>query len=139
MYFVVLIGFTLFPIVIPPASEPYQMNFVNWDITDMFNYGSWQSMIVNVGGNIMMFIPLLPLIELEKLPKRISAGSAFLISIGVSLSIELMQYLENIAAISDLPIRMTDISDIILNCIGGIIGHIMFNMWRNKFYNSRNA
>lgn len=131
LYFTALIGVTLFPIVIPPNDIPYQIDFVNWDLTIMFNYGSKRSLLENVGGNILMFIPLLPLIELKLFPKKISLLGAIGISLGVSMAIEGLQYMENIFAIAVFPIRVTDISDVVLNGIGGISGYVIFNIWKH--------
>lgn len=108
LYVIILVGVTLFPIIIPPDAEPYQMDFVNWDIRNMFNYGGFRSLLANVGGNILMFVPLVPL-----------------------------QYAENIFAISDFPIRITDISDLVLNFIGGVLGYGLIEFWKKFFWQEK--
>jgi len=123
LYFAALAGVTLFPIAVPPAAEPYQMDFVNFDITNMFRYGSLRSLLVNIGGNILMFVPLLPLIVLNRPKRRITLAGAVVISLGASAVIEVLQYAENIFAVSDFPIRITDVSDLLLNFIGGMLGY----------------
>ncbi|WP_425756475.1 VanZ family protein [Ihubacter sp. rT4E-8] len=130
LYAIALVGVTLFPIVIPPNSEPYMMNYVNWDIRNICNYGDMRSLVANIAGNILMFIPLMPLIRLTWPQKKVSLTKAGIISLGVSSVIEGLQYLENIFAISDFPIRITDISDLALNFIGGIFGYGHFEFWR---------
>lgn len=123
LYVIALVGVTLFPIVIPLDSEPYQMDFVNWDMRNMFNYGSLRSLLANVCGNILLFVPLVPLVELNWPNKQVTLVKTMILSLSVSVMIEALQYLENIFAISDFPIRITDISDLVLNFIGGMLGY----------------
>lgn len=133
LYGITLIGVTLFPIIIPPIAEPYQMDFINWDIRNMFHYGGFRSMIANVGGNILMFVPLVPLVELNWPSRQMTFAKAAILSIGVSAMIEILQYIENILGISDFPIRITDVSDLVLNSIGGILGYVLIKNWKKYF------
>lgn len=70
----------------------------------------------NVFGNIVLFIPMgiyMPLLRQdEKIPKNI------LLLFFMSLSVEVIQYI--------FAIGITDIDDIILNCLGGFIGIITY-------------
>ena len=66
----------------------------------------------NVLGNIVLFIPLGIYLQLLKRDKRVLGGMFFILL--VSLSAEITQFALGIGA--------TDIDDIILNCLGGIIG-----------------
>lgn len=136
LYVIALVGVTLFPIRIPPIAEPYQMDFVNWDIGNMFQFGSIRSLLLNVGGNILMFVPLVPLMMLRWPEKPISFLRAAVISMAVSAIIEALQYAENILGISDFPIRITDVSDLVLNSIGGVLGYALIRLWR-KFFGRR--
>lgn len=133
LYVIALVGITLFPVVIPPIEEPYQMDFVNWDIRNMFHFGSLRSLLVNIGGNVLMFVPLLPLVMLRWPKKRISFLGAASISMTVSATIEVLQYAENILGISDFPIRITDVSDLVLNFIGGMLGYGLIEFWKKFF------
>lgn len=133
LYFIALAGVTLFPIMVPPAAEPYRIDFVNWDITNMLCYGSLRSLLVNIGGNILMFVPLLPLIAVNWPKKRITLLGAAVISLIVSAAIEALQYAENILGISDFPIRITDVSDVVLNSIGSVLGYGLIVFWKKFF------
>lgn len=66
----------------------------------------------NVVGNIVIFIPLGTYLSLFKNDKRVIANLLFIFI--VSLFVEVIQGLLNIGA--------SDIDDIILNCLGGLIG-----------------
>jgi len=66
----------------------------------------------NVFGNIVIFIPLGTYLSLFKNNKRVITNLLFIFI--VSLSIEIIQGLLGIGA--------SDIDDIILNCLGGLVG-----------------
>lgn len=70
----------------------------------------------NVWGNICLFIPLGIYLQLFKGNKN----SLFhiLMVLGISLMIEAVQYIFGIGA--------TDIDDVILNCLGGIVGILLY-------------
>lgn len=70
----------------------------------------------NVGGNIMIFIPLGACLLLFKSNKRIIPNLLFIFI--VSLCIEIIQGL--------LGIGTSDIDDIILNVLGGLIGILVY-------------
>ena len=131
LYLIGVIGITLFPVAIPPATEPYKIDFVNLDITKIFQYGTVKTTLINIGGNILLFVPLIPLIHLNFTKKKLTVLKAVSISLCFSLIIEGLQYLENIMAISDFPIWITDISDLVLNLIGGMIGYIIIRIWNH--------
>ena len=66
----------------------------------------------NVLGNVGLFIPLGIYLQLLKRDKRMFISIFFVLL--VSLSVEIIQFIFGIGA--------TDIDDILLNCLGGIIG-----------------
>ena len=66
----------------------------------------------NVLGNIGLFIPLGIYLQLLKRDKRMFINIFFVLL--VSFSVEIIQFIFGIGA--------TDIDDILLNCLGGIIG-----------------
>ena len=66
----------------------------------------------NVVGNIVIFIPLGTYLSLFKNDKRVKTNLLFIFI--VSLFVEIIQGL--------LAIGASDIDDIILNCLGGLIG-----------------
>ena len=58
-------------------------------------------------------------------------AKAAILSLFVSVTIEVLQYLENIFAVSAMPVRITDISDVLLNSAGSIAGYGAFKLWGN--------
>jgi len=70
----------------------------------------------NVVGNIVIFVPLGIYVSLFKKDKRVISN--LLIIFIVSLFVESIQWL--------LGIGVSDIDDIILNCLGGCIGIFMY-------------
>ena len=66
----------------------------------------------NVGGNIIVFLPLGAFLALFKKDKRLLPN--FLIVLGVSMTAEIIQGVFGIGA--------ADVDDVILNCLGGFLG-----------------
>jgi len=76
----------------------------------------------NVGGNILLFIPLGFLVP--KLWDNFKHfKNAFLLGLGVSISIEFLQLLESLLGGWG---RVTDIDDVICNVIGVVLGYYMY-------------
>jgi glycopeptide antibiotics resistance protein len=76
----------------------------------------------NVGGNILLFIPLGFLVpKLWGNFKRFK--HVFLLGLGVTISIEFLQLLESLVGGWG---RVTDIDDVICNVIGVVIGYYMY-------------
>ncbi|MGG4448289.1 VanZ family protein [Brevibacillus sp. HB1.4B] len=100
----------------------YQSNLVPFHeienyVRSIRNYQSWHS-AVNFVGNVIAFMPLgflLPLL----FPKK--AGSLFrvtLLSLLLSLGVELTQLVMNVGTF--------DVDDLLLNTAGGMIGYIVY-------------
>jgi glycopeptide antibiotics resistance protein len=80
--------------------------------------------IRNVGGNILLFVPLGFLVPLIW-KSVIHFKHIFLFAIGISVTIELLQLLESIFGGWG---RVTDIDDVICNVAGAILGYYI-NKW----------
>lgn len=81
---------------------------------NMFDFASTRDMVLNIVGNVFMFVPtgiILPVIykKLRSFPRAVLAGGL------ISLSIEVLQLL--------FCERMSDIDDLILNTAGVMIGY----------------
>jgi glycopeptide antibiotics resistance protein len=137
-YIFVLIGFTLFPLEITWGERIHSMyrfsvNYVPLQsiISDINRLGSGdfslafqiKLLLMNIGGNILMFIPLgvmLPTIwvRFRKLH--------YCLILGVLLSsiIELLQLFENLIGIAFT--RICDVDDLIMNTLGTILGFLIY-------------
>ena len=128
MYFnlAVIIRFVLFPLeringkiqpLIFSASNILPFKIILIPFVGMFDYLTKRNMLVNVIGNIAMFIPtgiILPIIsrKLDRFGKVVAVGAL------ISLCIEVLQLL--------FSERTTDINDLILNTIGTAVGFCIF-------------
>lgn len=126
----VIIRFTFFPMSkvdgqVQPLifdSEtvfPFRVNLL--PLVNLLDYGSKRDLLLNVIGNVAMFIPsgiVLPIIykRLNTFAKVILAGG------GISLCIEIIQL--------PFSVRATDIDDLILNTVGVIIGYGIYALIR---------
>ncbi|SDW04550.1 VanZ family protein [Paenibacillus sp. CF384] len=77
--------------------------------------------LMNLYGNILIFIPLGFFIGLMSLNKRSTVSGAILKSFGVSLCLESSQIL--------FAIGRFDVDDLILNASGGLLGYVILQMF----------
>lgn len=126
----VIIRFTFFPMSkvdghIQPlifdiaTAFPFRVNLL--PLVNLFDYDSKRDLLLNVIGNVAMFIPsgiVLPIIykRLDTFVKVLLAGA------GISLCIEIIQL--------PFSVRATDVDDLILNTVGVIIGYGIYALIR---------
>ena len=126
----VIIRFTFFPmskvdgqvqplIFDSETAFPFRVNLL--PLVNLLDYGSKRDLLLNVIGNVAMFIPsgiVLPIIykRLNTFAKVILAGG------GISLCIEIIQL--------PFSVRATDIDDLILNTVGVIMGYGIYALIR---------
>lgn len=77
----------------------------------------WKHWVLNIFGNIVVFIPVVPSLKVLS-ERKFSFLGAFVIAIFLPALIEILQYLFQIGS--------ADIDDIILNFIGIMLGYILF-------------
>ena len=121
--FAVVARFTCFPFskvngVLPPlVFDPSRLIPPNTNLIplrNLFNYYLFSEVILNVGGNIAMFVPIgmiwpAAFDRLDTWKKALAAGA------GLSLFIEIFQLL--------FCERVTDTDDLLMNSLGFIIGY----------------
>lgn len=135
-YFVCLAGITLAPISIPPEQSSVELkSLIVLDPLKMFDYPYVSIAIRNIAGNVLMMVPLIPLYGIWKGHKTITMKQTFVFAFCVSLSIEFLQLIENITGLSGVMVRTLDISDIICNIIGAIVGFAIYKVYI-KLFNS---
>ena len=126
----VIIRFTFFPmskvdgqvqpLVFDIATAfPFRVNLL--PLVNLFDYDSKRDLLVNVIGNVAMFIPsgiVLPIIykRLDTFLKVLLAGGS------ISLCIEIIQL--------PFSVRATDIDDLILNVVGVVMGYGIYALIR---------
>ncbi len=89
-------------------------------IMKYYNSGVLWASVLNVIGNIVIFIPFG--IYLTLYTKNKTLKKATFITLVTSLSVEVVQYV--------LDIGIADIDDIILNVIGGVVGVLVYKILR---------
>ena len=93
-------------------------------IIEIFNNGNIYSIIINIFGNLLIFMPLeYFIIELFKVNKFLLN---FIISFLIIFIIEIIQYIFKIGVL--------DINDLILCTLGMMIFYIIYNKIKEKFY-----
>lgn len=124
----IILGFyisILFAFLFLKTSSFQSINLIPFHtITDYLSNGGFFSLI-NVLGNIVLFIPLGIYLILFNHNKGIFINTLW--SVFISVAVELLQYLFKVGA--------TDIDDIILNGLGGFLGIIIYKILHKIFKN----
>lgn len=139
-FFVCVAGVTLSPISIPPERAPIEWrHLVSLDLLKMIDYPYVSIAAKNILGNILMMVPLIPLYGLWKRNKQMKLKTAFVIAFLVSLSIEVLQQIENITGLSGYMIRTSDINDVICNVTGALAGFGIYKVCIKFFVSKAKA
>lgn len=110
--------FVLFAFLFFKTNSFQSLNLIPfYTITDYLSNGGIIS-IINVLGNIVLFIPLGIYLILFNHNKRIFINTLW--SVIISVAVEILQYSFKVGA--------TDIDDIILNGLGGFIGIVIYKI-----------
>ena len=123
-----IISKTMFPLAIGSmTSISPNINLVPFaSIQQQLSHSYYLVPLRNIGGNILLFIPLGFIVSL-KYQWLSSFGKVILIGVGVSLIIETIQI--------PLYMRSFDVDDLLLNGVGTIIGFGLLKLLRvEKFY-----
>lgn len=125
-YVWMLISTTLFPILIPPVGIN-RVTF-NYNVLELFNCTDIRIWIYNVIGNIVLFVPMYFCININY--KALTGKRMLVISVLVSVFIEVLQLVENVSGLADFTSRVTDVNDVILNTLGGMIGWLIYETYK---------
>ncbi len=137
LYIIGLVGVTLFPISIMSGESIAELkSTVSLDqrlginLVPFKGYiNSFISLQENNIGHFFYLRSLLGNLLLLMHKKEIrSIKNVIIISFLTSLSIEVLQLIENITYLSSFPGRSVDIDDLILNTIGGLLGYYIFKI-----------
>jgi glycopeptide antibiotics resistance protein len=120
-YILELIDVTIFPIEIGIRNYPLKPNFAPFkSILELLNHSWYVVALRNIGGNVLLFVPLGVLMPLKN--KAInSKWKMIVVACLVSLIIELFQLFV-------VPSRSADVDDFILNILGGLVGYFFYKL-----------
>lgn len=105
------------------VNNGYNANFILFDfINQYYNYGLSQTLLINILGNIALFIPLS--IILLNYFKSLTYNNIIFANFITSLSFELIQLATGWGVF--------DVDDIFLNTLGGIIGLVIYHLITHK-------
>lgn len=145
LYILLLVGITLFPIEIIFGEGHRELRSmltleqrIGINIIPLRAYiqGFFSLKESNIGyyffirsilGNIILLMPFIGYLLMYKKELR-SIKNVTITAFVISLSIELLQLLENLSYLSGISGRTVNVDDLILNTIGGILGYCIFKM-----------
>ena len=134
LYVAILIAITLFPIGLPLENYHISVqNAVNWHAFNFLSDESERINKLNIIGNICMLVPFKTLFEL-KFNKKIPFRRFCLASLAGIISIEIIQYFENITFLSGINLRVVDINDVLFNMLGVVIGYWLWKINTLRFF-----
>lgn len=132
LYLLLLIGVTLLPIRLPRITTFDIEPVINLNILNIFSYEFNKYAIINIFGNVFLLAPLPILLYLNGYNKFLKVRNIIYFSFMLSLTIEVLQYFEayfNFIVVS----RATDVLDLILNTLGGLLGYCVLWIYQKKF------
>lgn len=145
LYCLLLVGVTLFPIElmfgegvkelrsIHPLKQRLGINIIplreiiNGIIRLKDSDIGYSFLIRDILGNFILLSPFIGYLLMYKKAIR-SLKNVTMITIVISVSIELLQLLENIACVSGMQGRTVNIDDLILNTISGLLAYCIFEL-----------
>lgn len=105
------------------TNQGYKINFILFDfINQYYDHGLSQTLLINILGNIALFIPLS--IILLNYFKFLTYSNVIFTNFITSLSFELIQLATGWGVF--------DVDDIFLNTLGGIIGLVIYHLITHK-------
>ena len=127
-------NFTLFPIQLPPTSVKVSvLELVQ--INPMASFSTRQISFFQLIGNVCLFLPLIPFVSILR-KKVVTVKYAALFSFIVSVTIEILQLLEDLSGLCSYFFRQADTVDVLMNVLGGIIGCVIGNILVNTHSDS---
>jgi glycopeptide antibiotics resistance protein len=133
MYILAVVAVTFFPL---PIDQRYIVDKIKTGLHQSNNFVPFKTIsevlynhyymiaLKNIGGNILLFVPLgffIPLIW-----GKVNWNRAVLLGFASSISIELTQAI--ISLLLGFTYRSSDVDDIILNTVGFTFGYVCFNV-----------
>ena len=108
------------------ATEDYRYNLIlfteirrfcqEWEIL------GWESVFMNLVGNVIVFMPFGFFMSLAK--GRPHFFGVIGVSLGFSFVVEVFQLFTKVGSF--------DVDDLLLNTLGGILGYLIFLVWRSR-------
>lgn len=139
LYFLILIGITIFPIYIgEPMEHLKSLSFTercNINILPFIDYFRgglyFRTTIRILLGNFLLLTPFIMFLCAKKEKMR-NLKSCTITALLISVTIEFTQLITNLLLISGL--RTVNIEDLILNTLGGVLAYYIFKLiYRGKF------
>lgn len=87
----------------------------------------WRQFLYQAVGNILAFVPISFLLAILY-PRLQKFRNNLLTMFSISLCVEFIQLCINL--MTDIQNRAVDINDLILNSLGGVIGYLVYSLWR---------
>lgn len=139
IYLIKLMSLVFLPVIIKFGDNVIRKNPIVWinplkSIYHILNTNNLFGVIYNIGGNIILLMPL-PIFLIYFFGEKVdNMVNIIVICFLFSLGIEILQYIESLL-IPSLR-RYFETNDILLNTAGGVFGYIIYDRYLRKIINN---
>ena len=133
-YLILISKYFFFPIILDKEivfQEGFIVQLIPFvPFSEQIQSVGWKQFLYQAAGNILAFVPIS--FFLAQLSPRLRSFRRNLIaSFSISFGVELIQLC--IHLLTGIPNRAADVNDLILNTLGGMIGYLVYRLWRRLF------
>lgn len=129
-YLILISKYFFFPIILDKEivfQEGFIVQLIPFvPFSEQIQSVGWKQFLYQAAGNILAFVPISFLLSILY-PRLQRFRNNLLTMFGISFCIEFIQLCINV--LTGIPNRAVDINDIILNTLGGVMGHLLYQLW----------
>lgn len=129
-YICIIVSFTILPIRIP-GEIPYDFEY-NLNVLELFRAFTNRAALISYCENVLLFMPVTIFGYLSSVYTAKSLKGGVLISLVLSVGIELLQGAEAVLSIAEDMAPMMDVNDVICNTVGGAIGYMLIRFYADQ-------
>jgi len=129
-YICIIVSFTILPIRIP-GEIPYEFEY-NLNVLELFRAFTNRAALISYCENVLLFMPVTIFGYKSSVHVAKSLKGGVLISLAMSVGIELLQGAEAVLSIAEDMAPIMDVNDVICNTVGGAIGYMIIRFYTNQ-------
>ncbi len=129
-YICIIVSFTILPIRIP-GGIPYEFEY-NLNVLELFRAFTNRAALISYCENVLLFMPVTIFGYKSSVHVAKSLKGGVLISLAMSVGIELLQGAEAVLSIAEDMAPIMDVNDVICNTVGGAIGYMIIRFYTNQ-------
>lgn len=129
-YICIIVSFTILPIRVP-GEIPYGFEY-NLNVLNLLKAFTNRAALISYCENVLLFMPVTIFGYKSSVHVAKSLKGGVLISLAMSVGIELLQGAEAVLSIAEDMAPIMDVNDVICNTVGGAIGYMIIRFYTNQ-------